>query len=316
MSWDIVKRQETDSKGASARTIEAKRLLLGLALGFALALFTTCALACPVVQTRQGEPRRWIAARDIQFDFLPFPEADHAAVNDMVSAATAAASAWNHALKGCSVPTLLVAQGRSDAEVGCDYHNVIVVRTTYWCRNGSRNADDCYDQSRSALTHIYSHSAINPSDDKAIAEADIEINAVNFDYVSQTDRSTYADAFTIFLHEFGHVLGLDHSCTLTLEAVPSTGQQGQSLLPCSDPVTKASLMSPGVAEPGTPPFAGPGADEIETLCRLYGDHRNWIQRHQFVLWSRWASIAGALVVASVGISTFYLRRAIRPRADS
>jgi hypothetical protein len=154
----------------------------------------------------------------------------------------------------------------SDARprVSEDGINRILLRSRRWCPDDSTLP--CHDPTRSALTQLYTRPRTGSPNAGEIIEADIEINAVHFDWRSLPAHSLD----TVLLHELGHVLGLDHTCRAsTLSA--RTDQRGAALPVCRDlaPGARQGVMYPDPLEPGLQRLEL-SADELEAAAQLYG----------------------------------------------
>lgn len=126
-----------------------------------------------------------------------------------------------------------------------------------WCPAGVAEHTDCYDRRRNAITHLFPSLVPGSPHDGETAEADIEINGVDFHWDEEK-------LVTVLSHELGHVLGLDHSCGI----VPNSNS-GTAPVACTPPVARGSIMYPDPLEPGRGPVLFPSADDLAPLKTLY-----------------------------------------------
>jgi hypothetical protein len=144
----------------------------------------------------------------------PPPELDAAGYLD---AAQQAGAAWSNAsLDGvvrCS-NVIFAVESVSDVAgpVGMDYHNRLIFRQDRWCRDPLPTDGDCYDPSALAITSVF-----QLKNSGEILDADMEVNATDFtwgDFVGHPEQFVHNthDFQGAITHEFGHVIGLDHTC--------------------------------------------------------------------------------------------------------
>jgi MYXO-CTERM domain-containing protein len=166
--------------------------------------------------TEAGAPTAWATPRvTVEFSLgAPPPVSDAAGFLD---AAQQAGAAWSSAsldgVKLCS-NVLFTVNPLSDVAgpVGMDYHNRLIFRQGGWCRDPLPADGACYDPSALALTTVF-----QLRDSGQILDADLEVNATDFtwgDFVGSPELFAYdtQDFQGAITHEFGHVIGLDHTC--------------------------------------------------------------------------------------------------------
>ncbi len=214
--------------------------------------------------SRAGHPVRWAKGEIVLEPFVPDRGALPAA--DLAAALKAGIREWNAALDGCGLPTLRLARGPV-GRIRQDGRSVVLVRTDSWCPEGARGREDCYDQKRAAITHLYPVQSASSPHDGAIDEADIEINAVDFRWSLDGEEPGTSSLRAIVAHELGHVFGLDHSCSPTPKSRPR--ESGPPLPSCAAPEARPSIMFPDPVEPGRDLVVAPGRNEVATLCALY-----------------------------------------------
>jgi hypothetical protein len=142
-------------------------------------------------------------------------------VDKITKSIAAAAHAWSPDEVTCEdgghpnleiVPTLSLA--KTPPSIGWDAKNVIVIRTENWTKSGRPSAMD-YPFGALAVTTVTARGKGH------VVDADIEINAVGKAWLDldpgvviepgQTTFDIY-DLQNTLTHEFGHFLGLDHTC--------------------------------------------------------------------------------------------------------
>ncbi|HEY3499872.1 MAG TPA: hypothetical protein VGK73_34515 [Polyangiaceae bacterium] len=134
-----------------------------------------------------------------------------------------AAKVWSdHGTTGARVRIVLrVRHGEGVAER--DGKNAIVFRDDRWCPPGKQKREACYPDSQPARTQTYVEGA---SGQAQIVEADIQINAVNFDWRRPPENyrgvppaglrsaAPPTSLSALLAHEFGHAMGLEHPCAV------------------------------------------------------------------------------------------------------
>lgn len=132
-----------------------------------------------------------------------------------------------------------------------DHLSVVIFRTgTKFCRPATDSAAQvCYDSSAAAVTTVsYINKKGDPSDG-VIVDADIEMNAVNNQFVEigkplpASDGRNQTDLENTLTHELGHLLGLDHTCRLNSDPACLTDDQGQPRQLC-DVIEKGRILNP------------------------------------------------------------------------
>lgn len=131
--------------------------------------------------------------------------------DEFLMAARAAAATWNQpATCGTDFDLKVLPVPASSAPVGRDGANRVTFRRARWCKEPYREGDDCYDKSALAITSVMADKYTGE-----ILDADIEINAFDFkwaDLVQKADAGNAHDIQNTLTHEFGHLIGLDHTC--------------------------------------------------------------------------------------------------------
>lgn len=136
-----------------------------------------------------------------------------------------------------------------------DHLSVVVFRSgSRFCRPATQSGDQggefvCYDSSAAAVTTVsYVNKKGDPSDGR-IVDADIEMNAVNNQFVEigkplpPMESRNQTDLENTLTHELGHLLGLDHTCRLGTDSSCLTDDKGQPRLLC-DTIDKLRSTNP------------------------------------------------------------------------
>jgi hypothetical protein len=142
----------------------------------------------------------------------PPPEWD---VQGYLSAAQAAGAAWSQAsldgVNRCTNVIFTVVSAPDVAgKVGLDYHNRLIFRQNQWCSDPLPKDGSCYDPSALALTSVF-----EDTNTGEILDADLEVNATDFtwgDFAAHPEQTYIQDFQGTITHEFGHVIGLQHTC--------------------------------------------------------------------------------------------------------
>jgi hypothetical protein len=205
------------------------------------------------------------------------------------------ADTWSNT--GCSYLTLHVddpPEAGGEASLGRPVgKNYVVFRGDTWCPPDPK--EPCYDSNATALTTVFYVDKPGDPDDGRILDADVEINNINFAFTTDGTRPPtagtrpVADLENTLTHEFGHLLGLDHtcydgwnpceqgtckvnhvSCQTELDCYP-LDDTGRRIPSCSD------SLPPKVSEATMFNFASAGdttkrsltQDDIEGICAIY-----------------------------------------------
>jgi len=194
-----------------------------------------------------------------------------------MQAATAGATAWSLPAVSCTtVQMTMVAEPGVIADVAYDKMNNISFRTEAWCSpavppEDVRDPTLCYSHSALAVTTIFKNKNTGE-----ILDADIAINGVDFawgDLVGAPEQAAggAVDFQNMLTHELGHVLGLDHSCSLYGQdrLLDNTGSLE---LDCGSPelpqAIADSTMFPSVSLKDTA-RRSLEADDIQGICDIY-----------------------------------------------
>ena len=196
--------------------MRTRNTLVTTALLAGLLALATPAAAYVRTTTSTGVPTRWntpCVTMEVSLGAPP-PELDAAAY---LSAAQAAGAAWSQAsldgVQQCSnVIFTVVPVADVAGQVGMDYRNRLIFRQDKWCSDPLPKDGSCYDRSALAITSVFQIKSTGE-----IVDADLEVNATTYtwgDYVGYPEQfeSNTHDFQGAVTHEFGHVIGLDHTC--------------------------------------------------------------------------------------------------------
>jgi hypothetical protein len=212
----------------------------------------------------------------------PPPELDAAG---FLSAAQAAGAAWSQAsldgVQQCSNVIFTVESVPDVAgTVGMDYHNRLIFRQDSWCSDPPPADGSCYDPSALAITSVFQMRTSGE-----IVDADLEVNATGFtwgDFVGHPEQfgSRTHDFQGAVTHEFGHVIGLDHTCfipgarrpdgTLVPRPVDNLGNAVPDCTADNPPLITEATMYVSVDTPSAEvELRSLSPDDVQGACDIY-----------------------------------------------
>jgi uncharacterized protein (TIGR03382 family) len=218
----------------------------------------------------------------------PPPELDAAAY---LSAAQAAGAAWSQAsldgVQQCSnVIFTVVPVADVAGQVGMDYRNRLIFRQDKWCSDPLPKDGSCYDRSALAITSVFQIKSTGE-----IVDADLEINAATYtwgDFVGhpeQFELNTH-DFQGAVTHEFGHVIGLDHTCytpgtrtdgTPIPRPVDNNGNLVPDCTADNPPLITQATMYVSVATPSAEvELRSLSPDDVQGACEIYPFTPNFV----------------------------------------
>ena len=169
---------------------------------------------------------------------------------ELVQAVAGAAAPWSQPALACtSVQLTVVGHPEATAPIKRDGVNRLVFRRDQWCPDPRAPGEPCYNDSILALTT--SQVEVNTG---RIAEADIEVNAVDHDWSDLVAKpGAFPGAMDLqnaLTHELGHFLGFAHSCLLMPDELADTDDQGQPVPLCREAgqAARESTMVATIAE--------------------------------------------------------------------
>jgi hypothetical protein len=220
-----------------------------------------------------------------------FPDVSGMSADQVVKSVTAAAHAWSSDAVTCPrdgsspyleiVPTLAPAS-TTPPVVAWDAKNSIIFRTELWSKSGKPGHDYAFEAL--AVTTVTARS------DGHIVDADMEVNGVtqswlNFDPgvsvpFQQGDTKSYYDLQNALTHEFGHLIGLDHTCFTPSVDNPLVDANGKlrpkdnnnNFIPdCglgSPEIVRETVMY-NVTDAGETSKRTLSGDDIDAVCTIY-----------------------------------------------
>jgi hypothetical protein len=166
-----------------------------------------------------------------------FPESSGMSSDQVVKSVTAAAHAWSADAVTCDdgsspfleiVPSLAPAAAPPPA-VAWDAKNSIIFRTEMWSKSGKPGHQYAFEAL--AVTTVTARS------DGHIVDADMEVNGVSQSWMNldpgvtipfqQGDTRQIFDLQNALTHEFGHFIGLDHTCFIPSVDNPLVSSDGK-----------------------------------------------------------------------------------------
>jgi hypothetical protein len=217
-------------------------------------------------------------------DFVASANDNLMTADDIQGAISAAANAWSLATQSCTYLSFTMTFSTAPAPrvVHTDYLTMLVFRTSSWCAldaNGQCSTDPdlevSYDSTALALTTV----SANPHTGE-IKDVDMEVNAFQHawgDLVVHPElgppampASTIQDVQNALTHEFGHLIGLDHTCHPPGSSLVPNDENGNPIPDCNvaDANVRATTMFPS-ATPGDVSKRDLAPDDQQGLCDLY-----------------------------------------------
>ena len=211
----------------------------------AVVSFAPPALAYVRAVTGVGVPAWWRSSSiTMQLDVTSPPPVLSA--DQFASAAVLAAQAWSHDAIACTSVSISIEKDLSDTlEAGRDGKNVMLFHRDRWCRLSASEDPEglsCYAPNALAITTLTKQTSTGE-----IVDADMEINAANYEWGDLVANPELAGAVVDFqntvTHELGHVIGLAHPCLLPGDtSAPLLDNHGSPQLECADPAVPATVI--------------------------------------------------------------------------
>jgi hypothetical protein len=206
--------------------------------------------------------------------------------NEIAKSVAAAAHTWSPAAVTCAdgshpyfeIAPAMAAAGAPLAPAAYDAHNSVIFRTERWSMSARPEPKYVYEVAALAITSVF----VRP--DGHIVDADIEVNALDHEWANLDPGASSVghsldvnDLQTALTHEFGHFIGLDHTCyTPTIDPVtmmlkPRSKDDMEQDIPDCDGASQAvrdTVMFVSI-DPGTITKRVLSSDEIRGVCETY-----------------------------------------------
>jgi len=191
-------------------------------------------------------------------------------MQDLLFASQSAAATWGRDRIGCTSLELRVSatQERS-AAVELDGVSRLTFRREAWCKEPRGASDSCYDPLALAVTSVFARKS-----DGEIVDADVEINAVTFKWAdlarNPEGAASLQDIQNTLTHEFGHLIGLDHTCFISSVRPGTVDDQGHPVRSCGEATDdiRATTMFAAVI-PGDLERRSLSPDDQRAVCDIY-----------------------------------------------
>jgi hypothetical protein len=203
--------------------------------------------------------------------------------DEVAKSITAAAHAWSPSAVTCTdgnggtsspyfevVPS--ISENGTPPPVGWDGHNTVIFRTENWTMSGLPDGRP-YQFNALALTSVVARP------DGRIVDADMEINAVDITNWADLDPGSGnthgTDAYDLqnaITHEFGHFIGLDHTCRLEPPDPTVVDNQGNPVPQCGPalpPLITDAVMYPTIEVNGELKKRTLSSDDVQAVCDIY-----------------------------------------------
>jgi MYXO-CTERM domain-containing protein len=204
--------------------------------------------------------------------------------DQVLHAVTAAGNAWSSAGDACTYMNIMVssdpppgAGADAGADAGppvvtptakLDYLNNVIFRPDTWCRPTDAPGTCTYDPAALAITSVFVSTRTGE-----IRDGDVEVNAKYFvwadvDIDMTPGRQDLQNALT---HEFGHLVGLDHTCFFAQPGLARPFDNNNQPIPdCdnADDTVRATTMFAS-AIPGDTQKRTLAPDDQQAVCDIY-----------------------------------------------
>jgi hypothetical protein len=190
--------------------------------------------------------------------------------SEMLAAARGAADQWGRNYLACTSLEIRVNGSlEPDGTAQLDGTSQMSFRRDEWCKQPRAESDPCYDPFALAVTSVFARKV-----DGEILDADIELNAVTFEWADLSKhpelRQSAQDLQNTLTHEFGHFIGLDHTCSLSVARAGQTDDKGQPVPTCSrasESVRETTMFAAVI--PGDMDRRTLADDDQRAVCTVY-----------------------------------------------
>jgi hypothetical protein len=235
-------------------------------------------------QTSDGIPIYWTeSCTSVTLYSNGFVESQAMSRDEVAKSLSAAAHAWSPDAVTCSeadggtshpyfeIVTAMAPDGASAPAIASDGINVLVFHLTDWPAELSDLA--------LAVT------SVTKKRDGRILDADVEINAQSYPWanydpgasIPSIHGSTPVDLQAAITHEFGHFIGLDHTCHGPADNGDyQVDNNGNTVPPCGPyaPEAVRQTVMYAIVEPGTTGQRVLSPDDIAGVCAIYAAGRD------------------------------------------
>lgn len=239
---------------------------------FAVLLLPASASAYVRTRTSSATPVYWNGAcASMQLAPVPNPDFDDTQLH---GAFDAVVGRWEARLAGCApLGISLGSEPASTTDIAYDGTSLLRWRLPGACEDPDQaDSEVCSAPNAAAVTTVYYVDRPGDARDGELLEADIELNAVNFQFSGDGDPRGM-DLQNTLSHELGHVMGLDHTCFTLRGGAPPLDSNNDRIPYCfpvdalPPAVTESTMFN--FAEPGETKKRGPSPDEVGAVCELY-----------------------------------------------
>jgi len=180
---------------------------------------------------------------------------------------------WMDRIGSCGYLQLTARPHDRARDVAIDGQPTLVFRDDKWERDGMPR-----DPSAIAITRVFHVVSPDTAQDAIILDADIEMNGVNYTFITSPEQppragTTVADLENTLTHELGHVLGLGHTCWDHQTTTPPLDNKGMPAPDCFEgmlpTVVTAATMYPYSTTPGETSKRTLTDDDVAGVCDVY-----------------------------------------------
>jgi hypothetical protein len=251
--------------------------LTALGIGLGLAVAVPAGAYVRTVTTVKRAPMYWPTHTPLVVVHAGAPPAPLTR-ESFIAIVQASADAWSTPQVNCTAMDIgLVASDQASGPAQREKPGVnrLTFRADAWCRVPRDVDEPCYDPSALAITSVWAFDDRSDAPGR-IEDADIEINAVDFEWDDLVKRgaatSRAQDLQNTLTHEFGHFIGLDHTCYVADPTKPRpVDHRGNPVPDCgiSAPqlIRETTMYASVVRGDTTRRTLEP--DDVQAVCEVY-----------------------------------------------